>query len=135
MATFTALQRVVGAGAGTVFKVAAGTQTLSTLATFNFNDAYGANPEAGLIADTSGNLYGTTSYGGFGSSKSGPPHSEGTVFEVAVGTNILSTLATFNDTNGANPYGGLIADANGNLYGTTLRGGANDNGTAIQSCR
>jgi hypothetical protein len=45
---------------------------------------------------------------------------DGTVFEVANDANhTLSTLATFNSANGA----GLIADAAGNLYGTTYEGG------------
>jgi uncharacterized repeat protein (TIGR03803 family) len=51
------------------------------------------------------------------------------VFEVAAGTNALSTLATFNR---ANPSAGLIADADGNLYGTTENGGANNAGTVFE---
>ena len=92
----------------------AGTHTLTPLATFN--GANGASPEAGLIADPSGNLYGTTYVGG--------ANGYGTVFEVANDANhTLTTLATFNDTNGADPLAGLIADASGNLYGTTDYGG------------
>ena len=77
----------------------------------------GNDPYAGLIADASGNLYGTTS------GRRGERTRSGTVFEVAAGTHALSTLATFNGTNGANPYAGLIADASGNLYGTTATAG------------
>jgi uncharacterized repeat protein (TIGR03803 family) len=107
---------------GTVFKVATGTHKLTTLATFDGTN--GANPESVLLADSSGNLYGTTTGGG--------ANSDGTVFEVAAGTHTLSTLVTFNGTNGKQPYASLIADANGNLYGTTSSGGANGDGTVFE---
>ncbi|MDB5293501.1 MAG: hypothetical protein JWL69_4742 [Phycisphaerales bacterium] len=100
-------------GFGTVFQVAAGTHTLSTLATFNsFN---GSNPSAGLIADAAGNLYGTTQSGGLSN--------DGTVFQIAAGTHALSTLVAFSGSNGIAPQAGLIADSAGNLYGTTGGGG------------
>ncbi len=110
------------AGDGTVFEVAAGTHALSTLATFNGNN--GEHPDAGLIADAAGNLYGTTFSGGTAG--------DGTVFEVAAGTHALSTLATFNGNNGGSPWAGLIADAAGNLYGTTFLGGAAGDGTVFE---
>jgi uncharacterized repeat protein (TIGR03803 family) len=81
------------------------THTLTVLA--SLNPTNGINPKAGLLKDTNGNLYGTTSAGG---------SSFGTVFEVAAGSNALTTLVTFT---GSAPYGGLIADKGGNLYGTT----------------
>ena len=107
---------------GTVFEVAAGTRALTTVATFNGNN--GSNPEAGLIADAAGNLYGTTFSGGTAG--------DGTVFEVAAGTRALTTVATFNGNNGAYPYAGLIADAAGNLYGTTFSGGTAGDGTVFE---
>jgi uncharacterized repeat protein (TIGR03803 family) len=78
----------------------------------------GANP-AGLFADADGNLFGTTTFGG--------ATNDGTVFELVNnggGSYTLTTLVTFNGSNGANPNGTLIADAAGNLFGTTS-GGAN----------
>jgi hypothetical protein len=42
----------------------------------------------------------------------------------------LTTLASFNGANGAEPLSGVVRDAQGNLFGTTNRGGANDLGTA-----
>ncbi len=83
-------------GKGAVFEVAAGTHALSTLATFN--RANGANPRGGLIADVSGNLFGTTRLGGDLSVGGGLGN--GAVFEVAAGTHALMTLATFHGTKG-----------------------------------
>ena len=68
----------------------------------------------GVIMDSSGNLYGTTLGGGTGG--------YGTVFEVAKGSGTITTLASFNGTNGADPFGGLIMDSSGNLYGTAADG-------------
>ena len=107
------------------------TPTLNTLVTFNGTD--GSIPEdlGSLVADASGNLFGTTS----GLDSTG----YGTVFEVKVdsttptgyaGTPI--TLVSFNGTNGAYPTGGLIADAHGNLFGTTSAGGAYSDGTVFE---
>ena len=51
-------------------------------------------PYGGLIMDSSGNLYGTTSGGG--------ASNDGTVFELAHGSGTITTLASFNGTNGSN---------------------------------
>ena len=107
---------------GTVFEMAAGTHALSALV--NFNSANGAWPDAGLIVDSTGNLYGTTHSGGTGG--------DGTVFEVAAGTRALSTLVNFNDTNGSVPIAGLVFDSAGNLYGTTYSGGTGGDGTVFE---
>ncbi len=110
-------------GDGTIFEVANdANHTLSTLVTFN--GANGANPLGDLIADSSGNFYGTT--------RSGGANNRGTVFQLAAGTHILSTLATFNGSNGNEPHAGLIADTSGNFYGTTAFGGANNKGTVFE---
>ena len=105
---------------------AASAQTLTTLVSFNDND--GAHPDAGLIADANGNLYGTTYSGG--------ASGYGTVFEIVKTTDgyasTPTTLVSFGGSDGANPDAGLIADANGNLYGTTLIGGASGDGTVFE---
>jgi uncharacterized repeat protein (TIGR03803 family) len=44
----------------------------------------------------------------------------------------LTTLVSFNSSNGAGPFGSLIADANGDLFGTTRSGGANNVGTVFE---
>jgi uncharacterized repeat protein (TIGR03803 family) len=75
----------------------------------------GGGPFAGLLRDTDGNLYGTTSYGG--------AHNLGTVFKITA-TGEERVLYSFSGPDGDDPYGGLILDSQGNLYGTTLYGGA-----------
>jgi uncharacterized repeat protein (TIGR03803 family) len=86
--------------------------TLTTLV--SFDNTNGANPGCELILDNAGNLYGTTQLGGAGQF--------GTVFRMDVGTNALTTLIEFTGTNGSLPAAGLVADANGVLYGTTSTG-------------
>src|SRR6202041_1100539 len=93
---------------------------------FDNNGMDGIQPDAGLIFDAQGNLYGTTLYGGTG--PIGQPG--GTVFELtpAVGGGWTeSLLYSFNgsagSTDGIGPSGGLIFDGQGNLYGTTGGGG------------
>ncbi len=108
---------------GTLFEVAAGAHTLSTLVNFT-GPSNGARPQAGMIADAAGNLYGTTPGGG--------PSTDGTVFEFTPTTGILTTLASFNGTDGASPVGDLTSDAAGNLFGTTREGGASNDGTVFK---
>ena len=73
--------------------------------------------------DGSGNLYGTTADEG--------ASGDGSVFELAKGSGAITTLASFNGTNGRQP-GSLILDSSGNLYGTTMEGGASDFGTVFE---
>src|SRR5262249_44117927 len=54
------------------------------------------------------------------------------VFELAAGSSTITTLATFNGANGAVPLAGLVRDAQGNLFGTTQGGGANNLGTVFE---
>src|SRR5208283_4573700 len=83
----------------------------------------GANPYAGLVQGSDGNLYGTASSGGL--------NNLGTLFKI--GTNgALTHLFSFNGTNGAAPYAALVRGADGNLYGTTYAGGASNLGTIFQ---
>jgi uncharacterized repeat protein (TIGR03803 family) len=83
----------------------------------------GSQPWAGLIFDAAGNLYGTTTGGGI--------HRGGTVFELIPNQDggwsrrLLRSFGKGND--GAEPYGGLIFDSAGNLYGTTSAGGIHNN--------
>ena len=107
---------------GTVFEIAAGSSTVTTLALFDGTN--GSEPYGGLALDADGNLFGTTSGGAI--------YGGGTVFEIAAASNAITTLATFNDSNGYAPYAGLLIDAAGNLFGTTSSGGANEDGTVFE---
>ena len=125
-------------GGGTVFEIAKTTSgyasTPTALVSFCAlaNCADGSRPEAGLIADAKGNLFGTTRFGGANGS--------GTVFEIAktasgyasTPTVLVSFCALANCADGSFPVAGLIADANGNLFGTTVAGGANAGGTVFE---
>jgi uncharacterized repeat protein (TIGR03803 family) len=97
---------------GSLYEVAANTSTITKLVTFT--GANGGHPYAAPVVDASGNLYGTTHDGGTNNS--------GTVYKYNPSTSTLTTLVSFAGTNGANPEGSLIADAVGNLYGTTTTG-------------
>ncbi len=104
-------------GCGTAFKLDTA-RKLTVLHTFK-GVADGANPIAGLVRDEAGNLYGTTEAGGGGNCNGGC----GTVFKLNK-TGRETVLHRFRGgRDGANPIAGLIRDAAGNLYGTTLRGG------------
>ncbi len=103
-------------GQGTVFKI--DTSAAETVL-YNFtggND--GGCPSAGVIRDSAGNLYGTTTYGGTAA--------KGTIFKVD-SSNVETVLHSFKGSgvgnDGAYPYASLIMDSAGNLYGTTSRGG------------
>jgi len=91
---------------------------------FSFGTGDGFAPYDGLIADKSGNLYGTTYGGG--------ANGDGTVFELNPPTGkrtrwrervLWSFVGSPDD--GENPYAALVAEKWGNLYGTTVGGGAN----------
>jgi uncharacterized repeat protein (TIGR03803 family) len=101
--------------------------TPTTLASFNGSN--GANPGPGsLVIDAYGDLFGTTLSGG--------ASNDGTVFEILntpFGYDPTpTTLVSFSGPDGSEPAGGLFADTDGNLFGTTLLGGANNDGTVFQ---
>ena len=107
-------------GCGIVFKLSpAGKETVLHRFAGGRND--GANPYAPLLRDAHGNLYGTTVYGGDGG---GCNSACGVVFKLdAKGKEtILYVFGGYFD--GGYPFGGLVMDAQGNLYGTTEIGGA-----------
>jgi uncharacterized repeat protein (TIGR03803 family) len=109
-------------GCGTVFKITTG-GTLTTLHSFVGSD--GQWPYGPLIQATDGNLYGTTTAGGASASCS---VGCGTVFNISLG-GTLTGLLSFDSTDGAAPYGGLVQATSGVFYGTTYTGGANNGGT------
>jgi len=121
--------------AGTVFKLIPPSRrqkpwTETVLWSFDPADGDGANSYADLIADPSGNLYGTTEGGGTNQS--------GTVFEVSPPSGrqrqwtekVLWDLGAKGD--GTFPRSGLLADVKGNLYGTAQGGGVNLGGVVFE---
>jgi uncharacterized repeat protein (TIGR03803 family) len=110
-------------------KAAAPGGTLTTLYRFCAEHGCpdGQAPYVGLVQAADGNLYGTTTYGGVGSNCASQDDGCGTVFRITMdGT--LTTLYSFcflaGCADGANPGGALIQATDGNLYGTTMNGGA-----------
>jgi len=115
-------------GAGTVFKLD-NARHMTVLYSFceDQDCADGGVPQASLIEDAEGNLYGTTTLGG--------ANQAGTVFKVdpTGRETVLYSFCAFTDCpDGSYPYGGLIQDASGNLYGTTTYGGAHQKGTVFK---
>ena len=94
----------------------------------SFNNEDGANPDGGLIRDSSGNLYGAASQGNAGNL--------GAIFELtpaADGGWQEVTLHTFNQSgDGVYPLGPLTFDASGNLYGASEEGGTNNTGAVYE---
>ena len=102
-------------GVGTVFKVdPSGHETVL----HSFTGSDGKWPYAGVTLDAAGNIYGTTFYGGTGPCFIGC----GVVYKIDTGGS-YSVLHNFSIADGADPWGNLILDAAGNLYGTTWSGG------------
>jgi uncharacterized repeat protein (TIGR03803 family) len=110
-----------GGGCGTVFKLTPkGKET--TLHVFTGDD--GAFPIATLVADAAGNLYGTAIDGG--------PLKHcacGVIFEITPDDQFSIVHAFKGGADGAHPVAGLVFDKQGNLYGTTVSGGNDCNGT------
>lgn len=161
-------------GNGTVIELAPanGPWSETTLTDFPYTD--GGSPETSLIADASGNFYGTTSVGGahgcgsvfeltssngawnetalysfkpdldskcaatpsalvfdsagnlYGENANGGQQNAGSIFELSPGSPgwTYRTIYVFNGEEGSRPYGGLVVDQAGNLYGTTKAGGS-----------
>ena len=113
---------------GSVFKITP-TGQFTTLHSFCSKSACadGQNPYAGLIQASDRNLYGTTLTGG--------SHGDGTVFKISP-SGAFSTFYSFCShtgcTDGEFPQTGLVQASNGNLYGTTILGGAYGSGTIFE---
>ncbi|MGA1986430.1 MAG: choice-of-anchor tandem repeat GloVer-containing protein [Candidatus Sulfotelmatobacter sp.] len=172
---------------GSVFELSptkSGTWTPKLLHSFEYDGTDGFFPEGGLVFDSSGNLYGTTDFGGgdgaygtvfelspltgggwtekvlyafgtsntgsyptgtpifdsagnlYGTTFSGGSYGGGAVFELtssAGGTWTENLLHSFgNGADGSAPWGGVVLDSQGNLYGATLDGGADGSGTVFE---
>jgi uncharacterized repeat protein (TIGR03803 family) len=113
-------------GYGTVFKIeATGNETI--LHSFR-GERDGANPNAGLTQDASGNFYGTTRYGGCGCDARGC----GTVFKISASGEETVLYRFMDGADGASPLGSVALDSSGNLNGTTWLGGIYNYGTVFR---
>jgi len=119
---------VDGSSFGAVFELTPGTGgTWTEKILFSFNNQ-GYDPGTHLAFDSQGNLYGSFLYT-FGDT--------GGVFQLipqSNGTWKVSLIYTFTGTNGdgKSPYGGVVLDGEGNVYGTTYTGGASNHGTVYE---
>jgi uncharacterized repeat protein (TIGR03803 family) len=107
-------------------------QTLTTITNFDFTN--GAYPAASVVQGTDGNLYGTTEYGGSNNGCGGGDDC-GTVFKITTSgtlTSLYSFCAASHCTDGSVPTSGLVQGTDGNFYGTTIYGGANNSGTVFK---
>jgi uncharacterized repeat protein (TIGR03803 family) len=110
------------ANAGAVYKVnMAGHETV--LYSFT-GGSDGANPIAGVIRDSAGNLYGTTALGGAAFN--------GVVFKLDMAGQETVLYSFTGEADGGQPYAGVIQDATGNLYGTTYQGGLGNHGVVYK---
>jgi uncharacterized repeat protein (TIGR03803 family) len=109
---------------GTVFKMTP-TGTMTTLYSFcgQTGCTDGQSPYAGLVMGTDGSFYGTTEAGG-------ADVFWGTVFKITSG-GTLTTLHSFDATDGGSPFAALIQATNGTFYRTTMYGGADGYGTVF----
>jgi len=117
-------------GCGTVFKLdTTGKETV--LYSFTGTGGDGEGPNGGLVLDAKGNLYGTTEYGGDLSCNA--PDGCGTVFKFDTTTGKETVLYSFTGSPDASqPHGGLVEDAQGNLYGTAPDTGADGYGAVYK---
>ena len=115
-------------GCGTVFKLTKGSSTWTESVIYAFQGAAdGSSPYDGLAFDPVGNLYGTANAGGTSAS--------GVIFKLTPGSSgwTESILHSFKGGyDGKSPYGDLIFDAAGNLFGTASQGGARSYGVVFE---
>lgn len=101
-------------GCGTVFKITPSGK-FTSIYSFVFGGNDGCVPSSSVIRDASGNLYGTTDFGG--------PANAGTVFKIDHSGHESVLYAFKGGSDGAIPQNDLVRDKAGNLYGTTREGG------------
>jgi uncharacterized repeat protein (TIGR03803 family) len=114
---------------GTIYELSP-TTGYHLLYRFSPDGSFGKNPQGNLVFDSSGNLYGTTVYGG---SNKSACHNQGcgVIFKLSPSSNnglwvetvLYSFCSQSQCSDGANPQAGVVFDSQGNLYGTTKAGG------------
>ena len=112
---------------GTVWKATRSGESWTESVIYNFDGPHGSFPTASVIVDGAGNLYGTTNAGG--------ANGWGTVYELSPSGEgwTQQMLYSFqNHQDGRSPYGGVILDSAGNLYGSAQNNGQNLGGTIFE---
>lgn len=109
---------------GTIYQLTPSGDTWSEMDIYDFpNPSNGSVPEGGLIADSSGNLYGTAT--------GGSPGGAAAVFELTPSGGSWNYQVIYTSANFAGSWANLSIDAAGNLYGTTYQGGAHESGAVF----
>jgi uncharacterized repeat protein (TIGR03803 family) len=107
---------------GSIFKLNPDGSGYQIIHTFVGSD--GANPWAALIVGSDGNLYGTASSGG--------AYGQGVIFQLSTDGSVYKDIHDFSGSDGSGPRAALIQDSNGNLWGTAVAGGANNDGVIFK---
>jgi hypothetical protein len=105
-----------GGYCGTVYELTPTTSGWEEITLLEFNGSDGRAPYAGVVIDSTGNLYGTTPVGG--------PDYSGLVYELSPGFGGWNETVLYPfqpGAGGGTPFAGLILDASGSLYGTTYQ--------------
>ena len=111
---------------GVLYRLVKGTKGWTQNVLGSFSAHTGENPYAGVVFDSSGNIFGTTSSAGF--------YGGGTVYELMKSGNtyVPRIVFSFNGEDGGEPLASVIVDNSGYLYGTTVIGGTTGNGTVFE---
>jgi uncharacterized repeat protein (TIGR03803 family) len=108
--------------AGTLLELLSGQSTATVIGVFN--TVNGSGPVGDMVIDSSGDIFGVTDAGG--------ANSAGTLWEWSKSTGALNAVLSFSKATGDEPVGGLNIDGLGNIYGTTISGGASNSGTVYE---
>ena len=113
-------------GDGTIFKISStAPYTFTLIHSFSTATTDGMIARGGLVQGTDGNFYGMTEVGG--------ANGAGTVFRISpVSPYTLTVIHSFNGSDGNLPFAGLIQATDGNFYGMTNQGGANNRGAVFK---
>ena len=118
---------VSSSGCGLVFELSPSASGWTETVLYTFSGPDGISPSAGVVFDTNGNLYGTTSIGG--------AYNNGTVFELSPTASGWQEQVLYSFTGGSDGGAllyGVVLDVAGNVYGTAYLGGANNQGVLFQ---
>jgi uncharacterized repeat protein (TIGR03803 family) len=116
-------------GAGTVFKITPSGQLTTEYSFCSQTDCADGAVPGSLIRAANADFYGTTVYSG--NRRGCRPSGCGTIFKITP-SGTLTTLHRFNNRDGAFPVAGLVQGTDGDFYGTTEIGGANNDGTVFK---